>query len=750
VTQEPTKLRPRPAPPTAAGPRPTPTAHQAEEVRHLARQIELPPRTSWWRTWSWLVLAVALVSGFVLAAVYGHDSIHRALIDAFGLFPGFPGYGSDPWQLVLAKHLVALVTVLVTGRVVFALLGDRIAELRARRLSGHAVICGLGDTGLRSARAFRAAGYRVTCLDLEHKTRTGVDARAAGAFVLQRDATQVSSLQDARVEHAAFVVCTCPDDATNTKIASLVVALVARAGSDRAPSIHVEIANPDLARLLRAPLASVGASRLHFFDSSSVWARALLDAGGGPFARLERVPPRIAVLGATNLGTALVVEAARQWHRHARASDVDGRATIVLMDPNAAETCAALVERYPALARVCDLAPVTHPLGTSGPVALTHLGDATPDAAYVCLDDQSLNLALALEAENTLPDDKPVFLPATAAAGALGPLLFGGGRISAVVLPQDASSIDLLHDSMRDLLAREAREAYLAKRRRAPDFGSSDPLWEELDAESRRSNHAHAEAIIEQLRAVWHEVEPLYDWDAPPGELTDEAIDAMAELEHRRWCRDKQAAGWRHAPVRDDDQKCHDLLVSWAELPEDARDINRAMVASRPAILAQAGYRLKTDPARELLARRLHERYVEARAATGESAPRAVPWEDLSERGRDNNRASIDHVAVKVARIGCRIAPQAAGAAGIAFTSEEVEQMAEAEHERWLVERANGGWTLGPRNDEARTHPSLVPWSELPEPERDKDRAVVTAIPPLLAEAGYVIVRTDERLQLVR
>ena len=73
----------------------------------------------------------------------------------------------------------------------------------------------------------------------------------------------------------------------------------------------------------------------------------------------------------------------------------------------------------------------------------------------------------------------------------------------------------------------------------------------------------------------------------------------------------------------------------------------------------------------------------------------------------------------------------------------EIETMAEIEHERWITERVARGWSKGPRDDAARSHPALVPWSDLPEAEREKDREVVRAIPALLAEAGYVVVRAE-------
>ncbi|NIN65134.1 MAG: hypothetical protein GTO63_10630 [Anaerolineae bacterium] len=52
------------------------------------------------------------------------------------------------------------------------------------------------------------------------------------------------------------------------------------------------------------------------------------------------------------------------------------------------------------------------------------------------------------------------------------------------------------------------------------------------------------------------------------------------------------------------------------------------------------------------------------------------------------------------------------------------------------------GWRPGSkRNDEVKMNPALVPWEELPEEQKDKDRDLVRGIPDILARAGYAIVR---------
>lgn len=43
-------------------------------------------------------------------------------------------------------------------------------------------------------------------------------------------------------------------------------------------------------------------------------------------------------------------------------------------------------------------------------------------------------------------------------------------------------------------------------------------------------------------------------------------------------------------------------------------------------------------------------------------------------------------------------------------------------HEAWRAYRAAKGWTLGPKDLVQKTHPSLVPYDELPQAERDKNQ----------------------------
>lgn len=69
-----------------------------------------------------------------------------------------------------------------------------------------------------------------------------------------------------------------------------------------------------------------------------------------------------------------------------------------------------------------------------------------------------------------------------------------------------------------------------------------------------------------------------------------------------------------------------------------------------------------------------------------------------------------------------------------------VEEMARNVHEVWAHNRLNDGWTYGPeRNDTLKTHPCLVPYDELPERERDYDRATSQETLKLILKLGFKI-----------
>jgi hypothetical protein len=158
---------------------------------------------------------------------------------------------------------------------------------------------------------------------------------------------------------------------------------------------------------------------------------------------------------------------------------------------------------------------------------------------------------------------------------------------------------------------------------------------------------------------------------------------------------------------------------------------------------------LLLDGTRELLAREIHEDYVRRQRERGEtpdSKPSVVDWEGLDERFRESSRRQADHVGAKLRAVGYGLEPLTDWDAElVAFSPEEVEKLAEMEHERWCEERLGDGWRWGPQRDDGQQiHPDLVSWERLAEPEREIDRDAVRALPASLARAGFGVYRRED------
>ena len=70
------------------------------------------------------------------------------------------------------------------------------------------------------------------------------------------------------------------------------------------------------------------------------------------------------------------------------------------------------------------------------------------------------------------------------------------------------------------------------------------------------------------------------------------------------------------------------------------------------------------------------------------------------------------------------------------------EAIAENAHEVWAAGRIKEGWTYGPeRDDKLKKHPDLIPYSELPDGEKQYDRETAMNTIKLVIKLGYDLVK---------
>jgi hypothetical protein len=160
----------------------------------------------------------------------------------------------------------------------------------------------------------------------------------------------------------------------------------------------------------------------------------------------------------------------------------------------------------------------------------------------------------------------------------------------------------------------------------------------------------------------------------------------------------------------------------------------------------------------DLMAEQIHATWQGV--AKGHIDPKNPPpaankaWAQLNEEEREGNREPADHMWSKVRSIGYELQPasfaghgggsQDAGtdSANLAADIEKhMEELASAEHYRWMTWRLINGWKYAEKRDNAlKLHPNIVSYEALTEPEKDKDRVIVRILPQLL-EIGRLRAR---------
>jgi CRP-like cAMP-binding protein len=174
-----------------------------------------------------------------------------------------------------------------------------------------------------------------------------------------------------------------------------------------------------------------------------------------------------------------------------------------------------------------------------------------------------------------------------------------------------------------------------------------------------------------------------------------------------------------------------------------------------------------SDPSDEYLERHESLRpYAGGKRDPGRTSPTLVAFENLPEEIKEQNRDLVQDIPNKLAAAGFVLRRAEGEERSEGFSEEEVELLAEQEHERWVILKLAQGWSFAPiREDDARQHPDVVPWRDmgpeerqqrygmdgasrvgpgtLAEPEKEKDRALVRRIGTILTATGYDITKVQ-------
>lgn len=149
----------------------------------------------------------------------------------------------------------------------------------------------------------------------------------------------------------------------------------------------------------------------------------------------------------------------------------------------------------------------------------------------------------------------------------------------------------------------------------------------------------------------------------------------------------------------------------------------------------------------EKLAAAIHDLYNQKQLERHPDQPLAYPqFDDLPDALKYSNLRQARGITKKLALMGWEMRPKGSqGEIILEIPEAAVEALAIIEHEDWVVERLESGWTFAEvKDNENKASPYLVPYHELSEEIKNLDRDTVRNIPALLDRIGMAVYRKQE------
>lgn len=609
----------------------------------------------WFRQHEWTLVGLLALLAFGLGmSGYYQDLLIRGkgtqhnlwdvLYNTLRLFILEGHDSSKHWPLYLqvARLLAPLVLFYTAAKAIWLQIRESVALHRLRSQSrDFVVICGLGETGGRLARAYATQTSRqVVVLELDPHNPQVSALKELGAIVLFQNALDPVILRQIRIAYAKEVFACTGSGETNIAIAKEVerltrrlskreVAKMARRVERREPIVAGQPPVTQLRCFVRVdesclhdvfvdhPFFALHNDRyaVKVFRQPELIARTLFeDCAPDLYYRptsTKQPPVHVALLGFGALGAEITLQVALTAHYQ----DLRKPVLTVLCSVEDKQALELHLHRYPNLRHIVELhVYFLDPLRLSQKAWMELQQEVPFSVCYVSMRDdvssllaarrlhrfqQALELAklpfvVCLNQQSLLSeilDDN--FVPIQRDKRRL---LAGNQAIEYMETLDQTITIDRVVNEVMDVLAKTIHDSYLQSQFARGQTRESNPSlipWEELPPHKKKANQHAASHMDVKLRIAdcrrQSEASPVPEVDFPG---SPELLDQLAQMEHLRWMADKYLAGYVYGPRRDEHKMHHPDLVDWDVLTESDRDKDRHNIEQISRLLKMQGEKI--------------------------------------------------------------------------------------------------------------------------------------------------------------
>jgi hypothetical protein len=465
---------------------------------------------------------------------------------------------------------------------------DRVEALIIRSLSDHIIVCGAGERGLNLAYDLTDHADFVVLIDMHDHWQTDDKQQGhRGLFYLKGNAGEQATLKAAATSRARSMFVIDSSDDVNLDIVTEALDLASESDRSLPLVCYVHLENQDLFHHLTGFIPTQSQVEVRPFNLNFNSMRAFIQNTSIDIPVLSSKEGKFVLAG----NSSILDQCLSQFMRSCLRPD-ETKTAITVIGKDATQRINRFTERYPQSDKLLLLESIDseHPS-----TALLSLAQRVTDLSAVAIiiasdsDSESLEQYLSCQQLGLFGAHQfAIYQSDTRGIARLlsnqVPEFFG--------LFDEACNAKTIIQEELDALAKEIHGDYLSQRvSEGAALGSSPGLheWADLSEEYRSMNRRQADHIYAKCRFIGTRVVPLNQETGKPYRFTDDDVEILARIEHRRWMAERFLDGWQYGATRNDQQKLHPNLVPWEELDESTREYDRKPVMQIPSLLKSVG-----------------------------------------------------------------------------------------------------------------------------------------------------------------
>jgi hypothetical protein len=497
---------------------------------------------------------------------------------------------SPNYQLQIARLAVPVVAILATFQVLIASITRPARLALLPYTSGHIVVCGSAQITQSALKTLTSRRQQVVVVGSDAGDRDVLEG--FGITVLEGDPLQEATLRSVDLSRAAACLVLGDDDVENLNIAMQALpALDERPQAFPPLILAVRIDNEQLAVELDYALDNL--SRRH-----GVRYHRLSPAREGVRMELSRFAPALLKVDKATRTHVLVVGLGQDWEAIAMQivmamQDDPERSPMLsfIVSNKEAERIKRWRKTKPELDLIVEIAVLVceedEALPSADKIEPWRKTCSAPQVAIVLRDDAdaiTATLALRRPGNPLRTDSIPVLVHQSQEDRLLARL--GTAQVEYRDLTRlipiggllRAESLERVLDRKGDEIAIALHSGYLGAAETVRDESAAALRpWDDLPQNLRDANRAAAEHAPLMLAAIGRALAPIAS-DADPAPLSNDEMEILTKIEHRRWIAERIAHGWRYGPMRDDRQMLHPDMVPYESLSNAAKEKDRNAV----------------------------------------------------------------------------------------------------------------------------------------------------------------------------